>query len=530
MSSGPEGAGETAVDAGGQGGEGNSARDMTRLARIASAAVLILAMWAFGMKDHDGVLEPDLAKIPAILIVYLLVEVGIEVGAHAHSAGEKATKAAATAGKTLTEAEKWQKRVSAEVVSATNALGEASRLLNEHGAQFAKISGAGSALLRLTPVAREAASNCGTDEAEIYSLAANAVKVWSGAKHFLAANPELTKRLLAAGLRAEFASRVVDTPDRAAAFLATDSAFCELSEHWLKAAAENQLQAPVVYALTTLTPAQFFMPEMFWSNGTPDRAVKLLEFRQAVGDLIARFPKVTYRRTTVFKLEPNETERALVERFRVGLDAWWVREYTAGESALDPLPRIAREFSRLVKRQNVHPQLLLDDDVAWRRRIGDSHYTSLKKPSEPAILAALANTLRVAIGLPVKPDPEMEAWLRAEGLQPLRQWYCERLHNPTADETVASLCCVSPDGYREAQELLSVSWDGQAWPTFDLLLLGTQGNEGKEAWTGAAVSDLDPQYPACLVQLVFDERKLGALADLFARLSTQAPRWSISAT
>jgi hypothetical protein len=358
-----------------------STSDITSLRRsgkLAALAIMILAMFAFGIEFHGGEHEttpqhetsgthetPKTNKtmagvtvhwpeIPAILIVFLLADIGVDLVVSAKRIEEEvrqvskdATKAAGTAQAAVNQADELTDKMSGLSGGTTEAVKKAISQL----ADVAPVIQS-----KLYASSRETSDSMGMDQTEFWTHIKRFTDSWTPREP----GGQETKKLLGI-LFDDFIGRnpdvgTVRSTDHSVMCITEDAVFANASERWLEEMQkprdqegqlnETEKRQLVIWAVTRLLPTEFAFPSLWLSTSdththapTDDGATtRLYAFERFIESVIntcrdgkGMTEPVEYRRVTVLDQaehlanNPNVTG-ALTENERMNssLSDWFI--------------------------------------------------------------------------------------------------------------------------------------------------------------------------------------------------------------
>lgn len=318
--------------------------DVAVVGKMASFIVMILALYAFGLRigegtsESHGALSVHWAEVPAILVVFVLAELGVELvlrsqrvsrevsGAAraASTAAERAEAAVRTANKSVADANEGAERIGAQVSSVLAKSEAVSATVNTQAQALEETQQRLSTLLqRVTPMV----------EGEIYQsafkLASHVAmpqsEFWQQMKVFTDSwNPDAgaaddkTRQLLgvlfSSYIGRETRDGSVRHTDASISCITADAVFAEASEKWLEKMREvcRQDQQLVVWAVSRLLPTEFAFPGLWLGSPAgeekPSRVKALERFICSVMRACRdQESPVEYRRVTV--VDPTQKSR-----------------------------------------------------------------------------------------------------------------------------------------------------------------------------------------------------------------------------
>lgn len=540
-----------------------SATEVRKWGRLVAVLVMLLAMFAFGIEikeqkadDGQSIRFPSVkwTELPAILIVFVLADFGLELVVLSMESDVKIRSAADDAKKAAADAE-----------SAVSKLGEAANALNNakdaalqsvqtlstwvgatHHIQqqlsdgairipgllqlknddyFRKLFCFSRSWVPAESLGAEAAVSLGTETGR---LVGDLFTEFVGAKE-----EDGTVRRFGDGV----------------CCITADAVFAEVSKRWLGKITKDPGEGGlVVYALTTLLPSEFAFPSAYRGRGdfNAARISSLYQFSSAVLSSCAGQRVSEYRRITVFEEKKTTTFNKLAQGDGSGLcslDTWFVfdpRTYRANGRGNDA-ERVLDDFLAIAENSlGIHPQhgLTMSNlrpvfaPLEGLQKVPPEYedtrpdifpyHSSVASPS--LFIVDLPERGRMAVFGPVTEGvngPKVDGdkcseWLRANGWLSLRDWYCRCLHK-APDGQEGAWWAVLNGSSDSVIENFCIEWDKTRVTTLDLLLIGSRGNDGLE-WYGAAISNLAFDRTECTVQLVTNEQRLVSLANSVTQL------------
>ncbi len=544
-------------------------RSREAILHLISFGVMILALWAFGLhqeptetasgghqdatKDANVTrLVPNWKEIPAILLVFLLVEIGLHLGTDAKEAAEEAAAAHAGVKDTHEKATKTllglEKKLTAESTNLDGLLRRLGRLNN-----------AANYLEELTETAGPITRCCDAAESDVVSYAKAFLSWW-----------KFDEKVSENGDRRRLAKTLLDTlavdvgsaeagggPDARPvrereggfSFVSTDTVYCVLSKEWLKALDRNgagvsdgRLPRIEVLAVSALNPAAFAIPELYFDDGPPGRSSptrasqlrlftdSILEIRKDLGE------RLRYRRIIVS--DPNQKGLQGIGHFGSrdwrAMHNWWVWDPKLQNESVSTSVHAEKDFflkkfsEKVVRNTDLYAYFgprkgggvgrarsTLVEEVKSDGVIVDVIPRSIQVPGSEKLLAVLGYGDGV--------DSEIEALLDDRKWRRLSDYFIEDLHKGTGEQEPARII-TNGELLETEKGSFSIEWDSSAYSTWDLILIGVSeanaGDEGhaKTSWYAAAASDIDLMTPSCVIGLVMGESATDKLASSAERL------------
>jgi hypothetical protein len=505
---------------------------------LISVLVMLLAMFAFCIElESGGHLRIKWAEVPAILIVFLLVEAGATLVALSRQTEDATREAAASArdvsGK-IDEAKNALERTGADAEQTINLLGKWVR--NYKQLSEAAIDGS-----------LAAAEALGRPD-DVWKTLLTFARSWQPQGAVTAETRRMLGELFVQFVGNNVVDGTVRSSETSVACITADAVFAEASERWLNEMAAGGGKM-VVWALTTLLPTEFAIPSAYRGAGVMDamRVRSLHKFTTAVMRCCEQ-QDVEYRRITVFE----QAKAAMLERLHRGanslpcmLDSWYVLDErvsrrvrpagfdqakNAGIVAAQGAGQVTfcDEMSEAVLKQVFSRRLAIIDDGDLRPEIfpffsqePSGLWSFSLTPADQFRMALLASSDRRW------ESPELRRKMTDYGWQTLREWYCSNLHcTPNLSDQGAWWVALNESSTDLIADF-SLEWDSTSVTTLDLLLIGLREASGDMRWHGAAISNLSFDRTECTVQMVTSENRLKKIGESVSMLcngfSKEAP-------
>jgi len=525
---------------------------------MAALGIMLLAIFAFGIEidNQTGHVTLRWSEIPAILIVFVLAELGGELVATAATIKEDVANAATSASAAADSA----KVVEVDLNSAVSRL-ETSKSALERASSQAESTHRG--LTAATQALTHGVDLIGSVDEFRHYAALSPDRVWSTLKDFVdswrpdAIPHEREYHLVGLLFKSFIEGRgehqgTIRCNDSAVSCVTVDTVFGNVSRAWLNETKPSDLnEQVVVWALTSLLPTEFALPRLWWGpSGTHQyRGRTLEEFISTVIEYCGRGRTLEYQRVTVLRGsnveaielpgawalcddEPKEGEdfrssrRIPTEWLRESLTNWFVRDPRIEGIGSNDIGRLRRYATTVADAEVTLADGIGDLSPDYFRDIGGDPEKYLNLHTLPKIERVdfkefhheLPNGKKLAVAavsdrLLKKIDGAGKSFrskCAEEGWQPLGEWYCSRLHKPRKPKGHGAWWVTVEDP--QQIESLSLDWDGHTWRPMDLLLIGLRSEGDVRRWLGAAISNLRFDDPACVVKLVTREQDLTRIA------------------
>jgi hypothetical protein len=325
----------TTGDADNQGGTGTEGGeddpfDIKSIKRWGEAVVLVilmLAMFFLAINLKEGKFEVKWDEIPAILMVFLLAELGVSLVVVSMGVRRKVSEAAAIAHEALEKAQEVSEKVKA-VNDASNETLQYSKtaletsettLLGVNASTNQTLNNLNSSVEKITTLAEmdlwrhsgpQFSNKVGLDEKGLWKNLDQFMKDWTPTQSKDQGKHHLVKVLFECFIGESDTGNVRST-ESAVSCVTLDSVFADASAVWLEAMAEevaNRNEKLVVWAITSLLPTDFALPSIWWSDtdvadadNLPRRTNTLEKFISSVIRGCAGETVGEYRRITVFQ-------------------------------------------------------------------------------------------------------------------------------------------------------------------------------------------------------------------------------------
>lgn len=525
---------------------------------VATVGVLVLALFAFGLKQEtDALGETHLhihwSEVPAILIVFILAELGIELvgGAQVLTKRMKDARTSvqsltASAERTAARVEELQRDSAAATTELLDKFTSVRRIVDK---SVGTLRSAVTEFTGSVPVL-QAGTAFAQKDPNVWHALATFVRAW----HV----DEMESDAHALPMVRNFFEVFIGPPESPATVRRSrssssitcatiDSVYAEMSKRLLVQSSAST-ERFVVWAVTALHPFEFCVPRLFWARqeGHLTRRVTALEeFVDTVRVACANNAALgEYKRLTVFTDRPSaelpSVKTTPTEAVDAALDRWFVWSPThaaadlrtaLGGKAHDMGDWISDVCGPAVGGMRHHREL--------RERIsGASHKPqevyALPEPDDPSKLtpyfldpdlavafvpeaalnsgAAAAHAALVSLYKKAKVDPAIASpgsiatALEAAGWLSVRKWYCSTMHKGEP-ESVARWTVINET--TEGVSQFRIDLDERDWTTLDLILIGSaKPDDASPHWVAAVLSDIDLNSPACVVKLVVGQREL----------------------
>jgi hypothetical protein len=552
---------------------GMSSMDFRLWGKLASLILMLLALFAFGLKDEHGPLRVDYKELPAIMIVFILAELGVAlVGRAQELTGKvsKATTATQEAGTVLSGAAKDLEDVKTETLTSSNVLKEAISELNDF------------VHTRLWKTVEDKAARMKLAPSQVYNCLDVFTESWFPEEKRVAASGS---SLLLGRLFAAFSGTAADSIDEKPKSLresgavrphekenviccvAPDDVFVDVAARWLDAIQEYVTRTPdgrdvsakralKVWAVTTLLPTEFAFPSAYHerSAGKANRTKPMERFINSVIQTCKISDVSTeYRRITILAKSENDYLADTEEERRKGitLDNWLVWDsrdtQRARSSEYHNVLEIAQNAGLNVE---THSRKIACEDLidifhqrSWRadtaKRLQLFPFVSpLPSPKayayfddeESQLVVLAANDANWALRVRSSAsDEDLKSVLSRRGWKTVRDWYVSNMHRRGPDGLPASWWVSVTDKDDPFFNPLMLNWSGTDVITHDLLMLGTQADGEETEWHGAAISNISSDRTECTIQLIMDKERLSDISGMLVELSGNFGRRAISA-
>ena len=558
----------------------HSAEGVQSWGRLTSVLIVLLAIFAFGIEVKDvpivdtgnkaGIQIVDKgnkagiqstpsvrwAELPAILIVFLLAEMGLELVVLsidsreamliANKSMDETKLATASAAARATEAVGHLKDATGafggaktdalkaidELHSWTKTYAQISEELIKGGKQFPTLLGF---------VDKES-------EKKYWERLFLFARSWIPDPHPSQETGRLIGELFITFMGSSVGTGSVRRSANSISCITADAVFAEASKRWLEQMAQKPDGQLVVWALTTLLPTEFAFPSAYRGSGdlSASRIKSLNHFTDAVMRSCLKKEVADYRRITVFEKSKATVLEKLVQKVRgdrCSLDHWFIWDTRVARlkhgvsepnQNLDAFKEFAKNVLRAkgpydgMRRTSLEEifSKAVADEPDQRPSIFPYHSSSselslftinLDLPGSEgdgekmAVFGPVADSLTS----PNNSSQSLIAWLKSEHWQSLREWYCTDLHT-SSDAREAAWWVALDDKSKDLLKNFSLDWDSTNVTTLDLLLIGSRKNSNKKEdidWHGAAISNLSFNRTECTVQLVTNLDRLEPIAN-----------------
>jgi hypothetical protein len=560
---------------------------LERWSRMGPMFIMIVALFGFGLHYSDGghgaagEISIRWSEVPAILIVFILAELGVRLVRESSSIGEKV---------------EFSSQAVQESVQETRALqDESKKLVAEASDVFQKMSTISEISTLLdSDVYKESLGlrhRMGIELVPFWKKLGILVKSWTPGT---APTHPQSGRLL----ETLFNAYVGDDPGTSGSVrsdhgaikcITSDSVYSKASEEWLEQMLERHKdETVVVWAVSRLLPSEFALPDLWLdaSTGSTTRSKALNAFIDAVIRCCKRSAagKLQYRRVTVldeaeglpyyFRKDPGDEDSRLSD----SLDHWLIwdpRVRTLPDTDAALIDHLTPELLNLTDRlKEPHIRSLRWSDLkglckdrfedaearaySFRvlpapthetkdqgiryRRIGaagdeklvlscDASTLGMRVPDAPNFLKEdMPESLAEALKPVCTKAATLGPILAAMGWRTMRDWYCDCMH--TDNEAWWAIKhgtgFNSPFGPEFFSEL-ELTWNGTKVLTLDVLLIGSKKTaDATPSWHGAVVSNLRFDRTECTVDLKLDSDQLAKIAERIDKMSAVTPysgRW-----
>ncbi|HEY5021572.1 MAG TPA: hypothetical protein VII30_03680 [Gemmatimonadaceae bacterium] len=546
--------------------------DLVLWGRLASLIIMVLALFAFGLSYDKTLHRLDInwPELPAILVVFVLAELGVTLVTAAQQvsadvqesarAVDATSRAAGRANVKLRDAAAALKRVEDKTKTTVDALRPEISNLTREILNLTRLTK--SDLWKFAPTT---ALQLSMNEDQLYAALNSFVNSW------LPSNVDDESLPLLGTLFGAFVGNpespgTVRKLKGVVSCIATDEVFAEASKQWLTRMSDGVQSGSelVVWAITTLLPSEFAFPTLYRGSSAQDEArVKALE--DFIGSVIAtcktRNTLGEYKRVTI--LDKGEFDILTANKNTLGDDVtlknWFVFDQRMPDTQIfkelgdiDRFHRVSIRVASSVEDvvhtgnaltkeevEKVFPGEIVKDD---RLKVFPFHTNSpgtlfdFRADVFAAGLYILGSnslrwdqhlkpqTMRDA-GVPDAHASAMDDWPRREimkaiGWNCLLDWYVAGMHKARGGVQPAAWWSVVDDKHADLFNALSLHWGGTKIRTHDLLLLGTRPQFGDDepTWHGAAISNLTADRTECTIQLVTDPSSLREIAHVVRQL------------
>src|ERR1051326_614778 len=327
---------------------GMSAQSLKQWGDVVALAIMMLAMFFLALEFKETGFRVKWEEIPAILMVFLLAELGVALVVTASKIRLKVTAAADIAKNVVERAEKVQgalKENQESLLAAKDVLARVEEGANETMGQLKLTAKALAELAQMEMLTTSAPEFCRLAEIDRNSF-------WTRLNQFTTdwtpkvsddekeRNHGLVGVLFNTFIGGDTSGTVRRT-ENAVSCVTVDSVFADASAQWLRAMARvesQEHQKLKVWAVTSLLPTDFALPQVWWgdtgigSRGDviPRRTRTLERFIDSViGECKTGHAVGEYRRVTVFpngdKFMPSpEGGTTWLDDFGYSLDNWFL--------------------------------------------------------------------------------------------------------------------------------------------------------------------------------------------------------------
>jgi hypothetical protein len=540
-----------------------SPKDLTRWGKLATLIIMTLALFAFGVRynAYQQKIIVNWDELPAILIVFLLAELGVSLVVVAQQVGDDVKQAQ----KNVAQASGDARLATAAVETAKDSLlevkNQTKQAIADLSPQINKITLLADS--ELWVLGKAVPGSLSVDEPTFYDLLAKFTKSWI---------PKVTENEGALGRAALFRSFIgrtashgtVRESDGKVCCIAADDIFAETAETWLTEMANGMKAGEelVVWAITRLLPPEFAFPTAYRGGSEHDA-----ERGKALENFISSVIRVChedrarvgeYIRVTVLDNDEYMTlNRGPMSGDSLTLSNWFILDRRMPSTDVSRLydsdwtgihrvsQRIATQQGGLLTRDAITPATLghaFDERPAPGDRFNLFPFTSdgpetlfdfrINVGVELRVFGSGAGRWNARIskealidsGLSPQFSTEMDNWqirdvLKRIGWKTLLDWYIDGMHKLGGRKLGAAWWTVVDHKDASFFDPLSLDWGGTRVRTHDLLLLGSR-RKGKSTirWHGAAISNLTANRTECTIQLVTGIDDLASIATVVTKL------------
>ena len=531
-----------------------------------SLVVMILAMFAFGLKQEDGKLHVHWQEVPAILIVFVLVETGVALVVRAQETSDRMDTAVREMSGAISSVADAKKKVEL----ATEGVGDATRDLIEVGKKI-------SLLQSSLPVKTVAFSKqTEEEEKDVGEHLATFLSSW------LPSSPDSTVQGNGPGLLISklFGLYIGETPEdgmvrslhgNRISCITVGSLFAELSRVWLSAILDRYGRGVEVHAVSALLPTEFAASTFFETDdGRRTRVKELEQFVDLVAKLCNSNGVYSYKRITVLGRQnvpgvrpegpkirqivdgwnvSKETDCLCKESLSLALDQWFVvpsvsdlgvvaskllsqngtivevgeKEIWDVLKSIDTSPPGYMGYVDSCRTHRVLPILPGNHDnmvLGFRSRHQQRGLLYIPKKTLDSTLTDLDRWHYTGTGVEgnLTSTSTVREGLRMSDCLSIRDWYCGKLHKaPGQGVKVAVWATAELPVVRKIVDKLKIEWGEETnpswWPA-DLLLISVRDSQGDRSHPiGAVVSNFSLDNPECVIQLILDSLTLTSLRE-----------------
>jgi hypothetical protein len=311
----------------------NARRELDRWRRLGSLAIMVLALFAFGLhvettqvNGHEkATVHVNWKEVPAILIIFVLAELGVGLVVQAQNIERRVTRAANIATGAVTQAE-----------STTRALGDAQATLDKIDRSATQIKELLNKTLPITDhslwetlterdlhgfLGLTSDGNKDKDQDRFWDKMHIFVNRWADATQPVSRN--LGTRMLVGNLFDQFIGEgdnsdgTVHRTDEGISCITADAVFARASQQWLNSMRTHNTpdDCLIIWAVTRLLPTEFAIPPLWWNSGdtSAPRVDALNSFVRSV-ITTCKEEHVQYRRVTVLERQNGvSTPQALID-------------------------------------------------------------------------------------------------------------------------------------------------------------------------------------------------------------------------
>lgn len=541
-----------------------------RRGKLAALAVMILALFAFGIhKTEQGRITLDWKEIPAILIIFVLADLGVELvnaarKIHADVDGVKKSaellleKSRASAEEVTAEAQLVIKETKSTRVEIQAALDNLNRVSTELSLTITPLSDfVDTSFYKEVGIVQQ---SLGLDPIPFWAAIGAFCRSWTHdeSDNIATRSPDASK--LVGMLLQAFSGARIDSDHRPGSTytvngaqslrcITEDAVYSQACKDWLdyvKGTLKLENKVMHIRALTSLLPTEFAFPNLWFGASDsdysfePTRLQALESFIKSVIDICSNENQnVDYRRHTLIPPETHLLDEPFSSYLDSSLDSWWIWDSRhpnplnlpinsgAGTAQYEARKLLDSKFNTRdcgeLKWKGILPNDIQKLIETYRQR------RVLPNPDDSTTANFYSWEDSNGCELAVIQFPRdlnidaMKADLNGLGWVTLRNWYISRLHNCNDGIPCATWSQVnSGDGGEKVLAELMIEWKGFRQYTPDVLLIGRENRDGGSdtEWIGAAISNIRYFAPECMVELVTDITRLRALASTYDALST----------
>ena len=463
--------------------------------------VMILAIYAFALHGvdsgdgHGGGASSHVTinwkEVPAILIVFILSELGVMLMSKASDTKEKIAEATTN-------------MMNAEVAmkTASEKIGKASGNVDELK---------GIATFFQNELWREKEDLKTTlgfkDDKDLWTSLYQYVNSWSSENHSNHGHSaELLGELFVAFSGRDDEKGSVRRLDGNLTCVAADSVYADASEKWLEA---SEGQNVVIWAITGLLPTEFVFPSLYRGDdedGSKPRINAFNQFVEAIKKACKNHSVCEYRRITVLEKEEFEEMRKTKDGYCPVRDSYIVRYPEIGN-----INTLGSEISKLIGNETGMTEALnknvlkkIFTNATGGKRHDFFPYYEQHAPADTKVLVD-------DVGVVVVPNKNLKGIKNLRQKHPaaecLLEWYVNNLHRGNQ-----AWWCVINQSNTDLLSMLKINWDGVTISAKDLLMIGEKTSD-KISWKAAAISNLSYERPECIIRFETNENILNDIAN-----------------